>query len=205
MMPDAFNTPWKVWNRIGSLISFPYVRLIFLLNGIKWGQGWSFYGAPIIQKHVQSKMSFGADLQLRSCTRSNPLGINHPVILATLNQNAQLIIGDHFAMSGGCICVGEKVIIGNNVAVGANSTIVDTDFHPLSSSLRAINPQDAETKPVVIEDDVFIGMNCLILKGVTIGKGSVIGASSIVAKDVPPGVIAAGNPARVVREIEGHL
>jgi acetyltransferase-like isoleucine patch superfamily enzyme len=204
MITDAFNTPWKVWNRIGSLISFPYVRLMFLLNGVKWGSGWSFYGAPIIQKHLHSKMSFGVGLQLRSSPQSNPLGINHPVILATLNRNAQLIIGDHFAMSGGCICVAEKVMIGNNVAVGANTTIVDTDFHPLSSSLRAINPQDAETKPVIIKDEVFIGMYCLILKGITIGKGSVIGAGSIVAKDVPPGVIVAGNPARIIREIEGH-
>ena len=52
-----------------------------------------------------------------------------------------------------------------------------------------------------VEDDVFIGMNCLILKGVTIGKGSVIGAGSVVVKNIPSGVIAAGNPARVIREM----
>jgi len=201
MLTEAFNTPWKVWNRIGSLVSLPYVRLLFLFNGIKWGSGWSFYGAPIIQKHLHSTMSFGAGLQLRSHTRSNPLGINHPVFLATLNQNAQVIIGDHFAMSGGCICVAEKIVIGNNVAVGANSMIVDTDFHPLSSDLRAANPQDGKSKPVTIEDDVFIGMNCLIVKGVKVGKGSVIGAGSIVTADVPPGVIVAGNPARFIKEI----
>lgn len=201
MLNNAFSSPWKVWSRIGSLISIPYVRFLFLLNRIKWGSGWSFYGVPIIQKHLHSQMSFGAHLQLRSSTRSNPLGLNHPVILATLNQNAQLIVGDHFAMSGGCICVAEKIIIGNNVAVGANSTIVDTDFHPLSSSERAANPQDGKSKPVTIEDNAFIGMNCLIVKGVTIGKGSVIGANSVVTRDVPPGMIAAGNPAQIVRPI----
>lgn len=201
MLKEAFSTPWKVWNRIGSLISFPRVRLMFLLNGIKWRARWSFYGSPIIQKHLHSKMSFGAGLQFRSRTRANPLGINHPVILATLTQNAQLIIGDNFAMSGGCICVAEKVVIGNNVTIGANSTIVDTDFHPLKSELRIINSQDAKTKPVVIEDNVFIGMNCLVLKGVTIGRGSVVGAGSVVAASAPPGVIVAGNPAHIIKEI----
>jgi acetyltransferase-like isoleucine patch superfamily enzyme len=201
MLRESFNTPWKIFSFIGSRLSYPYVQFIFLLNNIKWGKKWRFYGPPVIQKHRRSKMSFGIGLQLRSRLRSNPLGINHPVILATLNENAQLIIGDHFGMSGGCICVAEKVTIGNNVVLGANTTIIDTDFHPLKSDLRTINPQDGKTKPVVIEDEVFIGMHSLILKGVTIGRGSVVGAGSVVANSVPPGVIVAGNPARIIKKI----
>jgi acetyltransferase-like isoleucine patch superfamily enzyme len=104
-------------------------------------------------------------------------------------------------MSGGSICVAETVTIGNRVALGANSTIADTDFHPLAADLRRQSPQRAKTAPVFIEDDVFIGMNSIILKGVTIGRGSVVGAGSVVSKDVPPQVIVAGNPARIVREI----
>ena len=201
MLREAFKTPWKISNRIGSLMSLPIVRLKFLLSGIKWGPGWRFYGSPIVQKHALSRMVFGAGLQLRSRTRSNPLGINHPVILATLRPGAQLTVGDSFGMSGGCICVAENVSIGNHVAIGANSTITDTDFHPLRAEIRATRPQEGRTKPVVIEDEVFIGTNCLILKGVTIGRGSVIGAGSVVTGDVPPGVIVAGNPARIIREL----
>ena len=198
-MLKVFDTPWKITNQIGSWIDLPLVRILFAVNGIAWGKGWRFYGVPIIQKHRLSSMGFGVGLQLRSSTRSNPLGITHPVILATLNSTAQLIIGDDFAMSGGCICAAERICIGNKVAVGANSMIVDTDFHPLRAEVRAIRPQDAQTKPVILEDGVFVGANCIILKGVTIGSGSVIGAGSVVASCVPPGVIAAGNPARAIR------
>ena len=104
-------------------------------------------------------------------------------------------------MTGGAICAAERITIGRNVAVGANSTIADTDFHPLNSMIRHQHPQESNTAPILIEDDVFIGMNCLVLKGVTIGHGSVIGAGSVVTKDIPPCVIAAGNPARVLREV----
>jgi acetyltransferase-like isoleucine patch superfamily enzyme len=148
-------------------------------------------------------MEFGSGLNLRSSIRSNPLGLNHPVILATIKQNASLITGVNFSMSGGSICAAELIEIGDNVAVGANTTIVDTDFHSLDPYLRRTKPLEANTRPVCIEDDVFIGMSCLILKGVTIGKGSVIGAGSIVTRNIPAGVIAAGVPAVPIQEI--HL
>jgi acetyltransferase-like isoleucine patch superfamily enzyme len=110
-------------------------------------------------------------------------------------------VGDNFAMSGGVLCAAQRITIGDNVAVGANSTIVDSDFHPLSPEERKRHPADGKTATVVVADDVFIGMNCLILKGVTVGRGSVIGAGSVVTRDVPPGVIVAGNPARIIKEL----
>ena len=199
---EAINTPWKVFNLINSWITYPQARIIFALNRIAWGKGWRFYGLPIIQKHRRSTMRFGQRLQLRSQERSNPLGISHPVFLATLHANACLEVGEDLAMSGGAICVAERVTIGNRVALGANSTIVDTDFHPLGMPHGHHSLQKVKTAPVFIEDDVFVGMNSVILKGVTVGSGSVIGAGSVVTRDVPPHVIVAGNPARVVREIQ---
>ncbi len=105
-------------------------------------------------------------------------------------------------MTGGVLCAAQSVIIGDRVIVGANTTIVDTDFHPLQPSNRQVEPNAGFSAPVVIDDDIFIGMNCLVLKGVHIGKGSVIGAGSVVTGDIPSGVIAAGNPARVIRRLE---
>lgn len=195
----VLETTWKMWNEIFRILNFPKVWISFEINHISWGRGWRFNGVPIIQKNRNSIMNFGNNLFLRSSLRSNPLGPNHPVILCTWNANSVIDIGDNFGMTGGTICAAEKIIIGNNVSIGANTTIVDTDFHPLNSDNRIISPQNGETSPVFINDNVFIGMNCLILKGVTIGKGSVIGAGSVVTKNIPAGVIAAGNPARVIR------
>ena len=88
---------------------------------------------------------------------------------------------------------GECVKIGNNVNIAWDCNILDRDYHAFESDKEV-------TKSVVIEDNVWIGCRSIILKGVTIGKGSVVAAGSIVTHDVPPGCLVAGNPARVIKE-----
>jgi acetyltransferase-like isoleucine patch superfamily enzyme len=194
-------TPWKVWNEFERGLAYPRARLTFAYNGIVWGKNWRLYGVPIVQKHRHSTIYIGAGLQLRSTWRSNPLSPHHPVVIGTWQAGARLTIGDNFGMTGGTLCAAQAIVIGHNVAVGANTTIIDTDFHWLSFEARRIDPAGAKTAPVVIEDDVFIGMSCIILKGVTIGRGSIIGAGSVVTRTVPPGSLVAGNPARIVRSL----
>jgi acetyltransferase-like isoleucine patch superfamily enzyme len=201
LISQSLQTPWKISNLLLSRAILPWMRLVMALNDIPWRRGWSFYGLPIIQKHRQSTMSFGEGFSLRSSLASNPLGANHPVILSTLKAGAVLQIGEHFGMTGGSICAASRIEIGDHVAIGANCCIVDTDFHPLAAALRHEHPQDGQSAPITIGDQVFIGMNCLILKGVTIGKNSVIGAGSVVTKNVPENVIFAGNPAGFIREL----
>lgn len=198
---DALDTPWKARNELGRLLTYPWVRLFFATRGIRWEQGWKIYGTPIIMRHRRSRISFGPRLELRSTSYSNPLSPHHPVVLATWLPNAQLEIGSDFAITGGNLVAAEGIQIGNHVAVGANSTITDTDFHPLDPAARLVNHRVGATRPVIIEDHVFIGMNCLILKGVHIGAGAVIGAGSVVTRDVPAYTIVAGNPARPIRAI----
>lgn len=202
MIASVLDTRWKARNEVGRWLTYPWIRLSFALNGIPWGQGWRFYGMPIIQKHRDSQIRFGPYLQLRSSARSNPLGANRPVILATWRAEAVLEIGERFGMTGGTICTAERVSIGHRVTVGANTTIMDTDFHPLDPVQRRQHPEAASTAPVTIEDDVFIGLQCLILKGVTLGQGCVVGAGSVVTRDVPAGAIVAGNPAKVVGSLQ---
>lgn len=200
-LKTLFDCSWKISNEYKRCLIYPYVRFLFAANRIAWGKGWRLYGSPIIQKQKNSSICFGNGLQLRSTVRSNPLGPNHPVIVATRQQGAVLEVGFNFGMTGGALCSAESIIIGNNVVVGANSTITDTDFHPVDNKKRRSKPSEARTAEVVIGDDVFIGMNCMVLKGVRIGKGSVVGAGSVVTKDVPSNVVVAGNPAQIIREI----
>jgi len=107
-------------------------------------------------------------------------------------------------MSGTTICAARSVIIGDRCVIGANATIVDTDFHSIDPLDRAsqVDADLASCREVLIGDDVFIGGGSYILKGVRIGNGAVIGAGSVVTKDVPPLAIVAGNPARVVGTVQ---
>ncbi|MCB9103918.1 MAG: acyltransferase [Anaerolineales bacterium] len=153
---------------------------------------------PIIQRHRLSQMILGDGLELRSWPGSNLLTPNHAVVLATWQAGAVLRLGNHCGLTGAVVVAARRVEIGDRVLLGANCTVTDTDFHPLAPGDRQQDILAGATAPVVIEDDVFIGMHSLILKGVTIGRGAVIGAGSVVTRDVPPGIIVAGNPARRV-------
>lgn len=92
-----------------------------------------------------------------------------------------------------------EVRIGDNVMIGPN-TLITTVGHPLD--YRPRREYIAFAKPVVIEDDVWIGGNVTVLPGVTIGRGAVVAAGAVVTKDVPPCSVAAGNPAKVIKKVE---
>ncbi len=102
--------------------------------------------------------------------------------------------GNSFTAGKNMLISKERVSIGRNCAIAWGVTICDHDFHKLYKDGK----QRVETAAVTIEDNVWIGMNATILKGVTVGQGAVIGASAVVTRDVPPACICAGNPARVV-------
>jgi acetyltransferase-like isoleucine patch superfamily enzyme len=195
----ARDMPWKAANELRRLLTTPYARLYVRSAGVRWGRGWRLYGVPVIQRHRRSELLIGDRLELRSTVHSNPLGPNRQCILTTREPGAKLVIGSDFGMTGGSVICAQSVTIGDRVIVGSNTIITDTDFHPLDAERRRQVPQEGATAPLVIEDDVFIGMNVLILKGVRLGAGCVVGAGSVVTGDVPAEAVVAGNPARIVR------
>lgn len=124
--------------------------------------------------------------------------------------DANISIGDRVFFSGTIVSATE-IVLGNDVMVSWGVTIIDHNSHSLKFSERSqdvlnwrMGKKDWSTvkiSPVKICDKVWIGFNAIILKGVTIGEGSIVGAGSVVAKSVPPWTIVGGNPARVIREI----
>jgi acetyltransferase-like isoleucine patch superfamily enzyme len=130
-----------------------------------------------------------------------------------VGANGQCTIGDFTLLNGALIMAEDKIEIGSHCLISWNVGIADSDFHPLDPAQRLIEAQalapffkgrpprpKLKTLPVKIADNVWIGMNAVILKGVTIGENSVVAAGSVVTKSVPPDTVVAGNPAVVVKK-----
>ena len=124
---------------------------------------------------------------------------------------ASIYIGNRTFIGQGLFSIAERVDVGDNVLISWGVTILDHHAHSIKFSERSNDVTDwlADRKnwscvpisPVRIENKVWIGANSIVLKGVTINEGAIIGAGSVVTRDVPPWTIVAGNPARIIREI----
>jgi len=140
---------------------------------------------------------------------------NHVTLWRTAlstEQNGLIIIGDYSYITNASLVCSEKISIGKRVFIAGGVTIADSDFHPLNAAARlqdtiALSPignnksrPQIKSKPVFIADDVWIGFNATILKGVSIGEGAVISPGAVVVDDVPPHTTVAGNPAKRVNE-----
>lgn len=136
------------------------------------------------------------------------------------SANGHVRIGDHSYIGASTFISRSAITVGNNVTIAWGCTVYDHDSHSVDYRLRRKDIDDelrdmrsgvsfiknkdwgvVAFKPIVICDDAWIGMNCIILKGVTIGEGAVVGAGSVVTKDVPAWTLVAGNPARVIKEL----
>lgn len=187
-----FYVCWKIRVKLYRFFCGIIVTMQLFIKGIKVGKKCRYYGSPYITRYPGSSIRIGNDCCFVSNSIINFRGINHRCILQTGKADAKIIIGEKCGFSGVSIVADKLVKLGNHVTVGANSIIGDRDGHP-----EIFNSQP---QPVLIGDNVWIGMNCTILKGVSIGENSIIGANSVVTKNIPSNVIAVGNPCRVIRE-----
>lgn len=198
-----FTSVWP--RRVKPMFYKHWNRFILCLAGVKFGNNVNIVNSIFLTFYGKCKeFTIGDNFSLTSGDGFNPLcrGLKAHI---NLEENATLIIGDNVGMSSPTIWCANSIKIGNDVKVGANCVLLDTDCHNLDYKLRREesnlkrNECVIKTAPIIIENDVMIGANCVILKGVTIGARSVIAAGSIVTKDIPSDCVAGGNPATVIR------
>jgi maltose O-acetyltransferase len=146
-------------------------------------------GAIVIGRDVR----FGWPTSPQFHTGYIHLEASGPDAIVELGDGAEINNNGYIKSEGAGIHIAEGALLGSNVQ------ILDSDFHDLHPDRRR-GGQPAMA-PVHLGENVFIGDGAKILKGVTIGRDSVVGAGSVVTRSIPAGVIAAGNPARVVREL----
>lgn len=176
-------------------------RRLFRRRGVIFGPEMNIPGPLYLSKGPQATIRIGHHFTFLSDHCLNPLSRNLRGSIRVEN-GATLTIGDNVGISAASIWCKLSIQIGNNVNIGADTILLDTDGHSLDHLVRRnrqLDPCSDKRRPIVIEDDVLIGARCIILKGVTIGARSIIGAGSVVTKNIPPDTIAAGNPAVPVR------
>lgn len=146
-------------------------------------------------------ISIGHNVTINSGKHRNPVGGGIITSIITIGKG-KIIIGNNVGMSNVAIVSREEIDIEDNVLLGSGVCIWDNDFHSLNYEMRIGKKEEIiETKPVKICEGAFIGAGTKILKGVRIGHHSIVGAGSVVTKNVPENEIWAGNPARFIRKV----
>lgn len=157
-----------------------------------WWIAYSFVAAPLPNRSRLAK-------RLRALSARGYCQSVHPT--ANINRRARLSsdvkIGSHGGVGEFCILSGD-VTIGSHVTMGRSCMFITGD-HPVPPDMGKFRDMKPTHAPIVVEEDVFIGSRAIILPGVRVGRGAAVGAGAVVAKDVAPGAVVVGNPAREVR------
>jgi acetyltransferase-like isoleucine patch superfamily enzyme len=178
------------------------IQEIRRLPNFECGAGVTIEGVPFVRIHKEASIAIGDGVTLNSNKAWSLVGAYGPVVLFADHPGAKIRIGARTRFHASCIRAYNSVMIGSRCLIASNCQIMDASGHSLSFNNveRRIDDVIMDSKPVVIEDDVWLCEGVKVLPGVTIGKGSVVGAGSVVTKSLPPYCLAAGIPAKVVRQ-----
>lgn len=174
-------------------------RMILKAHGVVFGKNIQI-PSKVLWLIRGARITIGDNFYLSSGNGVNPIASNLQADVY-VEPGATLTIGNNVGMSSTRLWIHESARIGNNVKIGGCVLITDTDAHPMDYMARRSSNEGTKSAPVVIEDDVWVGAHCIILKGVTIGARSIIGAGSVVTKSIPADCVAAGNPCRVIKSL----
>lgn len=187
---------------IHSIIALPntvYNKAVLIYRGVIYGKGLKINGR-IYLVGKKGHIIMGDNVHINSSLSSNPIGGDTRTIIFA-SPNAQIRIGNNVGISNASIVSHTSIEIEDNVLIGGSVKIYDTDFHSLQYSERISEPQKSESKPIRIKKGAFIGAHTVILKGVIVGEKSVVGAGSLVTKEIPDGEVWGGNPAKFIKKV----
>ena len=170
--------------------------------GVEFSEGLRLGSAPVIRRHKGGVIRLGRNVSIANELAENPAGVAHRTALCACGPGARLLIGNGVGISGAILHAMQRIEIGDDVMIGAGAAIFDHDFHPLDAEDRRKGDNARlGMAPVRIEPDAWVGARAMVLKGVTIGRGAVIGAGAVVTHDVPAWTIVAGVPAQVIKPV----
>lgn len=186
-------------DRIMKMINVILNRRALKGNRVLIGRSLSINGRIYI---IGNNIIIGDSVRINSSYKFNPIGGDVRTMLITHNDG-RITIGNNVGISNSTIVAKQSVTIEDHVLIGGSCKIYDTDFHSLEYDYRMQKPDmHIKSAPVLIKNGAFIGAHSIILKGITIGEKSIVGAGSVVTKDIPDGEIWAGNPAKFIRKVE---
>lgn len=178
-------------------------KIFYKMLGIKFGKDFSLKGFPVIFASKGASVICGDSVHINSSFFSNLIGLYQRTVIVARSDGAKIEIGNNVGLSGVTLYARQSIKIGNNCRIGANTKILDNDFHPVDPQLRLqCSNKNMGIRPIEIGNNVFIGCNSIILKGTTIGDNTTIGAGSVVSGFIPANCVAAGNPARIIKYFE---
>lgn len=178
-------------------------RMRLSILHVQYGKNLRIFNNIYIRLGNNSKIVIGDNFTFSSGGGYNPLARNIKGAIE-MEEKASIYIGNNVGISASCLWIYKSLRIGDRTKIGGDCIIIDSDAHSLNYLERRNGETDrprAKSKGIVIEEDVLIGARCIILKGVTIGARSIVGAGSVISKDIPADCIAAGNPAKVIKLI----
>lgn len=186
------NTPYFI-KRIFNAVNRFYVQRFIKPQFDSVGEGLEI-------AHPRNLVIFGCNIHLGNYAQiiAAPDNYIRFTTWPSKQQSGEIKIGDYCLISPGVrISAAQSIHIGDNVMFAANVYVSDSDWHGIYNRIRPFRC----TKPVIIENNVWLGESVIVNKGVTIGENSVVGAGSVVTKNIPANSIAVGNPARVIKTI----
>ena len=191
---------YRMYEKVLYFIGYISIKFNSFIYGkkLKIGKNFNVWGKVRFLIDGDGTIEIGNRFHAVSSRNRSYATIFSPCHLTSVH-GGKIILGDHVGLNGNTLVSWKKIKIGDDTMIGPNTIIQDSDGHSTSPHERWSS--SPEPKEIVIEKNCWIGMNCIIMKGITIGENTIIGAGSVVVKDCEKNSVYAGNPAVKIKDL----